>query len=116
MNHSEGFIVTRRLRFSNVLSENESEKISSDLATVHGVSQVKVASNQKVIDVTYDLCEARWEKIRQRVVDQGFPLIGGLFTDWKNAWVTYQEENARLNANTPGSPCCSKPPPGAGKY
>ena len=93
----------------NLDCEVHAKKIERLLSDVPGVRKIMTYPNRQQIRISYDQTKTDFKKILKTLADAGFPATNGWWAKKKASWFYYLDQNARVNAAIPASPCCSNP-------
>lgn len=100
----------RRFRVLNLDRADDAEALRQALLEMPGILEVGVDPERGVLMLRYSAVETGYDAVVARLRDLGLPPRQTWWRPLHAAWCRYTEDNARVNARAPASPCCNKPP------
>jgi hypothetical protein len=97
------------IRIPKLSDDLQAEQITATLSAMTGVRQVVTYPERQKIRVVYDQTQTDFLQVLKRLEAMGLPAASDWWSRKKAGWFQYLDQNARINAAIPASPCCSNP-------
>lgn len=96
----------RILAVDNMRCAGCEDTIRDSLLGMEGVQEVSADAGHGKVDVTYDLMQAQFDNIEDKLAEIGHPVHSDLIGRIRHRILHVTEKNERDNLTAPPSPCC----------
>jgi copper chaperone CopZ len=99
----------RFINLENIECSGCEQQIEEELSKLEGISEVHYDSQNRRIEIVYDILKIQLKDIENKLNELGYPLHYNFFNRVKDNFLHFTEENEKNNITATPMPCCTYP-------